>query len=199
MRILLMLFDVMLPVIILWLGISIVYGGYVLATKKKAWSKWRQKPTPNLKEVTISSLEHDMKELYASITKRIPKESEQRFIAILALLHSLKEKEEHFAQWKNIYSTDSNDFVDILYKHIPESLNRYFSIPEGFTKKQKDAQNKSADQLLNETFDIFFERVDEITQNLIEQKITDLKHYQTLIKTKYHHPHSDGYTEKEYE
>lgn len=151
--------------------------------KKEIWKEWL-KTIEDDKNVTEDTLLHDIELIIKVAQKNVPEETMQCLLSLKENIIILKNSPKSLEQMRNTYPDDFFDLLNILHKYIPESLSRYFSIPEKM-KNQEHRNGKNAHQLLNETFISLNHRFDEITKNLISEKINELKTYQTFIHTKF--------------
>lgn len=152
--------------------------------REKALKAWKTKKI-DLKKITIEQMISDSEQLIYILKNKIPQPAFNSLSHIVAYVKTLNSQPDSFSQWKTQYSQENADLLDILYKHIPESLNRYFSIPDNLTNKQTHRNGKNANDLLNETFHIFEQRVNAITQDKVSDNLNHLKTYQTFIKSKF--------------
>lgn len=183
MRIIMMLLE---SLIAFGLGFVIFNSVRVLIKmneKKVAWNEWLKKVAED-KNVTEDSLVYDIQTILKVAHKNIPNEAYQCLLSIEENVIILKNSPKSLEQIKSVYPDDFFDLLNILHKYIPESLNKYFSIPDKM-KKQTHRNGKNADDLLNEAFVSIQHRFEEIVQNLVSEKINDLKTYQSFIHKKF--------------
>lgn len=150
---------------------------------KAAWDKWVKKEKEN-KDITEESLLEDIDTILKIAEKNVPPESVAFLLAIKENVEILKNSPKSLEQIKNSSPEDFFDLLNILHKYIPESLNKYFSIPEKM-KKQEHRNGKNSHVLLNEALESLQGRFESITQNLVSEKINELKTYQTFINTRF--------------
>lgn len=153
--------------------------------KEKKWKQWQNLKVKSHKDITISDMKNDLEELNFVLKDKIPAQALASFEKIRQTIEILSQQETTFNEWKNTYSDESSDLLDILYKHMPESLNRYFSVPKSMADTQKHRNGKNAHQLLDETFAIFERRVNEISKEIISENLNKLKTYQSFVQTKF--------------
>lgn len=151
--------------------------------KKVAWNDWL-KTVSDDKNVTEDSLLEDIDTILKVSQKNIPSESYDALLAIKENIEILKNSPKSLEQIRNVSPQDFLDLLNILHKYIPESLNKYFSIPDRM-KKQTHRNGKNSHELLNEAFISLQDRFEDITKNLVSEKINELKTYQTFIHNKF--------------
>lgn len=152
--------------------------------KEKQWKKWQDLKV-NTHNLTVTEIKNDLEELRFVLKDKIPEKAFNSFEKIVNTIEILSQQESTFNEWKNNYSEQSSDLIDILYKHIPESLNRYFSVPKSLAETQKHRNGKNAHELLNETFSIFERRFSEIAKEVTSENINNLKTYKSFVQTKF--------------
>lgn len=152
--------------------------------KEKQWKKWQDlKVTTH--DLSVTQIKTDLEELRFVLKDKIPEKAFKSFEKIVNTVDILSQQETAFNEWKNNYSDQSSDLIDILYKHIPESLNRYFSVPKALADTQKHRNGKNAHELLNETFAIFEHRFSEIAKEVTSENLNNLKTYKSFVQTKF--------------
>lgn len=151
--------------------------------KKQIWNDWL-KTIEDDKNITEDSLLHDIETIIKVSEKNISNETLTCLYNIKDNILILKNSPKSLEQMRSTYPDDFIDLLNILHKYIPESLSRYFSIPEKM-KHQEHRNGKNANELLHETFVSLEHRFDEITKNLISEKINELKTYQNFIHKKF--------------
>jgi hypothetical protein len=184
MRLIFLLFD--------FLTILSLVGGacYLIAklnknaNREREWKKWLNTKT-EAKDVTSEKMLADISQLKDILHNRVPKEVITSMSNIEEIIKTLSQPDSNFEEWKKTYTEESHDLIDILYKHIPESLHRYFSVPMTYTDKQKHRNGKNANDLLIETFQTFENRFNTITQSLVSENLNKLKTYQAFVHSKY--------------
>lgn len=183
MRIILILLELL---IVFGLGFIIVNSVKALLSvnhKKLEWNNWLKQVEQD-KNITEDSLVNDIETIVRVAHKNIPNEAYQSLLIIKENVFVLKNSPKSLEQIKSIYPDDFFDLLNILHKYIPESLNKYFSIPEKM-KKQEHRNGKNADELLIEAFLSIQHRFEDIVQSLVSEKINELKTYQTFINKKF--------------
>lgn len=172
--------------------LSSLFGGMIYFIKKifkeqkhqKLWEQWQKKQV-TLKDITIEKMFEDFSELEQLINNKVPYETLISLRNIQSTLKMLTDKEDIFNEWKKNYSDNSKDLFDILYKHIPTSLNHYFSVPEKFQSKEKHLQGHTANEILNDTFKLLEGRINSIAKDVIEENLNHLSTYQRYVKNKF--------------
>lgn len=152
--------------------------------QQKLWKEWQKKEVI-LKDITIEKMLDDFSELEKLVSNKIPQETLISLRDIKSTLKMLTDKEDIFNEWKKTYSDNGKDLFDILYKHIPTSLNHYFSVPEKFQAKEKHLQGKTANEILNDTFKLLEGRINSIAKDVIEENLNHLNTYQRYVKNKF--------------
>lgn len=184
MRIIFLLIDLLVVLGLISGAIYCISRLIAVNRREKQWHNWKKKEV-NLKNLTILEMLEDVDQLILAVQHKIPKEALESLHYIASTITVLSKDEKSFNDWRNRYSEESTDLIDILYKHIPESLNRYFSVPEIYTNKQKHRNGKNANDLLIETFKTFESRFNSIASQLVSEHLNELKVYQSFIHTKY--------------
>lgn len=156
---------------------------FTINQKKVAWNEWL-KTIQDDKMITEDSLLNDIETILKVSHKNIPLEAYGSLLSIQENLQILKNSPKSLEQIKSTYPDDFFDLLNILHKYIPESLNKYFSIPDKM-KKQSHRNGKNSDELLNEAFFSIQNRFEDIVKNLVSEKINELKTYQSFIHNKF--------------
>lgn len=151
--------------------------------KQLAWKEWL-KTIENDRNITEDSLLNDINVILKFSEKNIPNESYNALISIKDNIEILKNSPKSLEQIRVTNPEDFLDLLNMLHKYIPESLNKYFSIPEKM-KKQYHRNGKNSEDLLNDALLSIEHRFDAITKNLVSEKINELKTYQTFIHNKF--------------
>lgn len=185
MRILFILLELAIFAGLISFAVSLVLKITRAGKKEAQWKKWKE-TTVKEHSTNIKEIKTDLEQLMFAMQGQIPTASFQSLSNIAQTVHILSEQEQSFNQWKNTYTEESSALMDILYKHIPESLNRYFSVPSSYAGKQKHRNGKSANELLDDTFAVFEQKFLHIAKEMVSENINKLKTYQTFVQDKYH-------------
>lgn len=183
MRIIGMLLELLIASGLIFVVFNSVRALLSINQKKVEWNEWL-KVVRNDKDITEESLLLDINTILKVSQKEVPFESYQALLIIKENLEILKNSPKSLEQIRATYPEDFLDLLNMLHKYIPESLNKYFSIPDKM-KKQEHRNGKNSDVLLNEALISIQHRIDDIVKNLVSEKINELKTYQTFIHNKF--------------
>lgn len=183
MRIIGMLLELLIAGGLFFIVFNSIRALITMNQNKTAWNEWL-KTVGNDKNITEDSLLEDIDTILKISQKNIPQESFNALIVIKENIEILKNSPKSLEQIRKVSPEDFLDLLNILHKYIPESLNKYFSIPDRM-KKQTHRNGKNSHELLNETFISLQGRFEDITKNLVSEKINELKTYQTFIHNKF--------------
>lgn len=183
MRIIMMLLELLIASGLCFVVFNSVRALFLMNEKKVAWQEWLKKVEQD-KNITEDSLVCDIATILKVAHKNIPNDAYQSLLIIQENVLILKNSPKSLEQIKSVYPDDFFDLLNILHKYIPESLNKYFSIPEKM-KTQAHRNGKNADELINEAFLSIQHRFEDIVKNLVSEKINELKTYQSFIHKKF--------------
>ena len=182
MRLIAMLLELLISCGLIFIVFNSVKALFKMNQQKVVWNEWL-KAVADDKNITEESLLNDINTILKVSQKNIPLESYNALLSIKKNIEILKDSPKSLEQIRSTYPEDFLDLLNMLHKYIPESLNKYFSIPATM-KKQAHRNGKNSDDLLNEAFISIQHRFDEITKNLVSEKINALKTYQTFLHNK---------------
>lgn len=151
--------------------------------KKIVWNNWLKSLEINT-NVNEDSLLADIDNILKVSHKTIPEAAYSSLLSIQENIQILKNSPQSLEKIKSTYPEDFLDLLNILHKYIPESLNKYFSIPDKM-KKQEHRNGQNSDDLLIEAFLSIEKKFEEIVQHLVSEKINELKTYQSFIHNKF--------------
>ena len=167
----------------------LVKGFLTKGKSKKQWDSWvKELNTSNKatkdKNITLESLKYDIDLILKIAFKNVPKESYESLLSIQENISIIQQSNQSLDEIKKNYLDDFLDLVNMLHKYIPESLNKYFSVPEKM-RSQKHSNGKDSNELLNSALLSVQARFNDITKNLISDKINALNIYKTFINNKF--------------
>lgn len=174
--------SILIPLAILWYGSKFAISHFQNKKKKAAYEKW-QKANSDPTTFTIARIISDMRNTQDVISMRLPVKAQQQFIKIIGLLQAFENNEASFSAWKEQDIVKTTRFLDILYKHLPGTIERYCSIPE--SARVLNSEGKNADDALVKTFNIFYKEINGMVQEIISRNINSLHAYGNFVKSKY--------------
>jgi hypothetical protein len=186
MRILFVLFDLLVPILIL----LIVFFAYKSLTRKntskayQSWYKNLQVKTQNRHSIAFSQYLTDWQSFMDLFSRSVPTTSYHNLRVIQETLESLQAK----SQVENFDSKNKPQQIlmisDIVYKHAPELISEFVQLPKSLVDR-KNEQGKSPIDLINENTTILATSCKEIAETLFDKNLQKLRVQQAYLNNKF--------------
>lgn len=186
MRILLVLFELLIPFTFVFI-FYFIYKNIISISNYKndeKWDNYINKNRENRHSIEFSQYLPDLQQFLFSLAKKIPLNSYENLKKNVENIESLQAKSQVEDFNSKNRPQQINLIADILYKHIPDTVNEFVQLPKSLANL-KNEQGKSPIDLINMNTFILSKSCNEITLSLFENNLQKMKIQQYYLKNKF--------------